>query len=111
MKENKRKAPIENFDWDKLEREDKKAKSKKKPLKPVKKPKRPLDWEDEEEDEFLISPVLDEDDEDIRKEMEMLSDEERELPYPDHFLADINFMLKSIDKDEMDNINEDDDLR
>ncbi len=109
MKENKRKAPIENFDWDKLEREDKKAKSKKKPLKPVKKPKRPLDWEDEEEDDFYATPV-NEEDEDIKKEMELLSDEERDLPYPDHFLADINSMLKSIDKDEIDNINEDEDL-
>jgi hypothetical protein len=107
MKENKRKAPIENFDWDKLEREDKKNKSKKKSFKPVKKSKRPLDWIDEEEDDFYLTPVNAED-EDIKKEMELLSDEEKELPYPDHFLADINSMLKSIDKDEINNIDEED---
>ncbi|SDL10983.1 hypothetical protein SAMN05421823_104401 [Catalinimonas alkaloidigena] len=77
----KRKEPDPNFDWDRWDRKKSNKKEKKAPRR----------WDDEDPPKDYIP---DDPDPEVLREMENLTDEERALPYPDYFIADLNVMKR-----------------
>ena len=76
-----RKEPDPDFDWDRWER-NKKTK---------KKGNQPTSRSDEEPPKDYIPA---DPDPEVLREMENLTDEDRALPYPDYFIADLNVMKR-----------------